>query len=376
MKITKKNYFAEIKKIGFENLPEPLKKMHLVLMTKTDHGKDWSRYENDKEFKNTTNLAFEKLSEFMGHNKKDLSGIEERNALLEGKYPPSEALEGTDSLSLELQFIKRFMDDIAYKFVSKEDIKNYVSDLQDAIRKKKIRKTAANAEVIAYIQSSLVKFYNRMEKGQRIHVYLKPVTKKRMMEIISSANTVQKNKVVKRKTKKYKKAKSVSLKGIPEKADTKETPAEQNHLMSSVDFAEMKFETMGFSKKWRDLIGDPSKGFTAMVFGRPKTGKSFLCIDFAGYLARHHGDTLYVAKEEKLDRTLHDKLAQKEVAHPNLFVSDFLPDDLTAYDFIFLDSVNKLGLSVKDLENLRNDYPEKSFIFFSNHQAGRIQRKK
>ena len=100
-----------------------------------------------------------------------------------------------------------------------------------------------------------------------------------------------------------------------------------------------------------------------MVFGRPKTGKSYLCIDFAGYLARHHGDTLYVAKEEKLDATLHKKLSDKEVAHPNLFVSDFLPEDLSKYDFIFLDSVNKLGLSVKDLEELRKKYPGKTFIF-------------
>jgi hypothetical protein len=38
--------------------------------------------------------------------------------------------------------------------------------------------------------------------------------------------------------------------------------------------------------KWKELIGDPSVGFTAMVFGKPKMGKSYLCIEFAGYLAR------------------------------------------------------------------------------------------
>lgn len=356
MKITKKNYFGEIKRIGFENLPEPLKKMHLMLMTKTDQGKDWSRYETDKEFKNTVALAFEKLSEFIKNNRKDLSGIAERNALLEGKYKSSEN-------SLEIKFFRRFLE-MAGKLVMKRELKNFIDDLQQAIHEKQIRKTSVYANEIAFLQSSLVRIYNDM-KHKVVIIKLKNSTLKKLKSIVAKKTKKQK------KITKSKKIQSVSLKGIPEKtaekipetAEVKEAPQPENHLMSSVDFSKMQFETMGFSKKWRDLIGDPNRGFTAMVFGKPKTGKSYLCIDFAGYLARHHGDTLYVAKEEKLDATLHKKLSDKEVAHPHLFVSDYLPEDLTVYDFIFLDSVNKLGLSVKDLEELRKKYPGKSFIF-------------
>jgi hypothetical protein len=71
-------------------------------------------------------------------------------------------------------------------------------------------------------------------------------------------------------------------------------------VMSSMDFAKVQFKTLGFTGKWLQLIGDPSSNFTAMVFGKPKMGKSFLCIDFAGYLARNHGKVLYVAREEGL----------------------------------------------------------------------------
>ena len=78
-------------------------------------------------------------------------------------------------------------------------------------------------------------------------------------------------------------------------------------------------------------------------------GKSYLCIDFAGYLARNHGKVLYVAKEEGLDYTLQQKLNDKDVGHPNLYVSSVLPESLSAYNFIFIDSVNKLGLSPEDL---------------------------
>jgi hypothetical protein len=134
-------------------------------------------------------------------------------------------------------------------------------------------------------------------------------------------------------------------------------------IMNSVDFANMRFHTIGLTGKWFDLIGDPSSNFTAMVYGKPKMGKSYLCIDFAGYLARHHGKVLYVAKEEGLDYTLQQKLTDKNVQHPNLDVASQIPQSLSKYDFIFLDSVNKLGLQPEDLTRLKAQYPGKSFIY-------------
>lgn len=153
------------------------------------------------------------------------------------------------------------------------------------------------------------------------------------------------------------------LNGVEEFAGTNETVTENPGVMNSMDFSNMQFRTLGFVGKYRKLIGDPAKGFSAMVYGKPKMGKSFLCVDFAGYLARNHGKVLYVAKEEGLDMTLQEKLKAKDVAHANLFVAENIPSDLTPYDFIFFDSVNKLGLSVQDLETLRHNYPQKSFIY-------------
>jgi len=99
-----------------------------------------------------------------------------------------------------------------------------------------------------------------------------------------------------------------------------------------------------------------------------------LCIDFAGYLARNHGKVLYVAKEEGLDFTLQKKLEDKEVAHQNLFVASSMPADLLPYDFIFLDSVNKLGLQPEDLTALKKMYPTKSFIYvFQTTKEGKFR---
>jgi hypothetical protein len=147
-------------------------------------------------------------------------------------------------------------------------------------------------------------------------------------------------------------------------------------IMNSMEFVNLHFEKLGFKGKWKDFIGDPSRGFTMGVFALPKMGKSTLCIEFAGYLARNHGTVLYVAREEGLDATLQNKLNATDVKHPNLTVSSFLPEDISIYDFIFLDSVNKLDLSPEDLESLKKKFPAQSFIFiFQSTKDGKIRGK-
>jgi hypothetical protein len=151
--------------------------------------------------------------------------------------------------------------------------------------------------------------------------------------------------------------------GLDGVEDDDEQSRPANQIMNSVDFAKLQFDSIGFKGKWLDFIGDPSQGFTAMVFGKPKMGKSYLCIDFAGYLSRNHGKVLYVAKEEKLDATLQKKLNDTNVKNPNLFVSDYLPGNLSEFDYVFLDSVNKMELQPNDLESLKTNFPNVSFIY-------------
>jgi len=161
----------------------------------------------------------------------------------------------------------------------------------------------------------------------------------------------------------------MNLNGIHQTQElaTKQPPI---NIMKSTDFMNLRFNTLGFKDKWLAFIGDPSAGFTAMVFGMPKMGKSYLCVDFAGYLARNHGKLLYVSKEEKLDKTLQDKLKDKNVAHDNLTVSDAIPSDLSLYNFVFLDSVNKLRLTPEDLEGLKANNKGISFIYIFQATKG------
>jgi hypothetical protein len=351
MKITKENYMAKVEEIGSDNLPALLKDSHQVIMEKTENGSNWDKPADDPEFRKMSELAFEKLGEFI-----DSTTVNEQVAALDGaenkKNPYAE-------IAIEISFIRRFLE-FDDRILYKKTFEIFIDDLQKAILEKKITKKSPVAKEIQYMQESTVAAYNRMTNAK--HFQIKPGTVKRFKGIIEKYENAYED--MDEKSVKEKK-KSLPLEGLNNTSD---------NVMCSTEFTALKFDTIGFKDKWLDFIGDPAPGFTAMVYGRPKMGKSYLCVDFAGYLARNHGKVLYVAKEEKLDKTLQDKLKNKDVAHVNLFVTDSLPNDLSNYDFIFLDSVNKLVLNAKDLENLKENNKGKSFIYvFQVTKDGRFR---
>lgn len=407
MRITTKNYFKAISEVGFENLPEVLKKSHLVIEEKTNKGNDWGIYENDAEAKKVFDLTFDKLEEFIDR-KEDLSGLDgnpiidrakkdaagykdlpldklkmiyrlELDAELEDGLTPeikirkaalekaiaakeekSNGVSGGSKnkfagISNEIKFINMYLN-FHDKVLYKNTIGLFIDDLQKAITEKKITKKSPVAKEIMEMQESALKAFNSMRNAK--HIMLRPEVLKKLKGIIEKYENAYDD--IDESYAKEKKQKK-NLNGLGN------VPV---NIMPSKEFTNLHFNTIGFSGKWLDFIGDPAPGFTAMVFGMPKMGKSYLCIDFAGYLARNHGKVLYVAKEEKLDATLQKKLKDKDVAHENLFVSDALPTELSSYDFIFLDSVNKLGLTAKDLEKLKTQNKGKSFVFIFQATKG------
>ena len=335
----------------------------------------------------------------------------------------------------ELRFIRRFVN-MNGKAKSKDDILRFVNALQKAILEKRIRKTSPHVERIRFIQDTLIEAYNNM--GKTITISLKPETFealkkaandekvmssvgfiKRYINLNGKAGTKEKARLllgqinrayqqekiddrdpyivemheIKKNLENFLSEKAVKFLEIEKNTlhglqgiiggcscqnlngfDGDEGAGVQPVVMNSMDFANMHFNTLGLQGKWLQLIGDPSTNFSIMVYGKPKMGKSYLCVDFAGYLARNHGKVLYVAREEGLDKTLQDKLNDKEVKHPNLYMASTIPASLTFYDFIFLDSVNRLGLKPEDLNRLRAMYPEKSFVFiFQTTKEGKFK---
>ena len=72
---------------------------------------------------------------------------------------------------------------------------------------------------------------------------------------------------------------------------------------------------------------------------------------------------LYVAIEEGFGYTLKEKLERLRAIHPNIYVSEDIPNDLSDYDYVFIDSVSRAKLTIEDLNNLKKSNTGIAFIF-------------
>jgi hypothetical protein len=150
--------------------------------------------------------------------------------------------------------------------------------------------------------------------------------------------------------------------------DIKTGDAIMSGVMNSQELANYKYESYPFTGAWRDFIGEPSKNFHCMVFGKPKQGKSIFSVKFAKYLT-NYGRVLYIAAEEGFSKTLQKKLMDFGMINPNLDFSnsrDFAAIQSilssTPYDFVVIDSVNFMRLEPEEIEVLKKNNPNTAFV--------------
>ncbi|HEY4787344.1 MAG TPA: hypothetical protein VIH57_14895 [Bacteroidales bacterium] len=268
---------------------------------------------------------------------------------------------------LSVTYIKQYIGIHGKKDV-KDKAKALLCRIEKAIESGKIPETCPYWKEIKEIKSSLESY---LENKSQI-----PAISDSTLNGIMSwmVRRQQKKKVAKYLQKIYEAEKG--LRGVEAEEEKPLNEAPEPLVITSTELAGMEFETIGLKGRYRELIGDPSVGFSAMVFGLPKSGKSTLCIDFAKYLAENHGKVLYVAIEEGFGYTLKEKLERLGAIHPNLVIAEKLPDDLAPYQFVFIDSVSKAGLSSQDLTKLRKDNPKTAFIFiFHTTKEGNFRGK-
>lgn len=323
----------------------------------------------------------------------------------------------------DFYFLKRFLN-LLDKPKTRHQIGLYIKALQRSIIAKEIRKTSKYAEHIMKIQDKLCIKFNRMKDSEATTLSIEKKWEDELRAIVNKEKVYKSVMLIKRyiglagkraadKAKLLLKAiesafrKQEITKGDPYyetideirknlkkstdgsaiKIDQAELSGlrgivedyEQEELagcmcdgpINSVDFAKLKFNTLGFKGKWKDFIGDPTPGFTALVYGKPKSGKSTLCAQWAGYLATL-GKVLYVSKEEGKNGILQERMIRVSATHPNLDIDDHIPyDKLKDYDYLILDSVHKLGLNEEDLDQLPKNYPNlKGHVFIMHSTKG------
>jgi hypothetical protein len=131
-----------------------------------------------------------------------------------------------------------------------------------------------------------------------------------------------------------------------------ETP-KSGELICSTALLGMQFDTLNLRAKWKKLIGEPTKNFKIMIYGKPGGGKSTFSLEFAEHLSKELClKVLYVAGEERIGRTLQEKAVRLNVGNTNLIMTDKVPVKLDRFDVVFFDSVNTLGLTPEQLNKL------------------------
>ena len=140
-------------------------------------------------------------------------------------------------------------------------------------------------------------------------------------------------------------------------------------IMNSADLMDYEYDSYDFDGKWEALIGKPQKNFHAMVFGKPKQGKSIFCVQFAKYLAENFGRVLYIASEEGFSATLQNKIRNFGMANENLDFANYRDyEQIKAalerkpYSFVVIDSVNFIKIEPEQVEELKAANPNTAFI--------------
>lgn len=138
-------------------------------------------------------------------------------------------------------------------------------------------------------------------------------------------------------------------------------------IMSAADMMDMSFDTIDFTGDWKKLFGQPSPNFDMLVHGEPGAGKSTFLLKMSKYLAQTFGKVLYVSSEEFGAASLTQRLQELEIVSERLFFASDLSKPLDDYDFVIIDSVNDLGVTLSEFQKMRETYPLTAFVVVLQH---------
>lgn len=310
---------------------------------------------------------------------------------------PTSTATPVEALSPEVKLIKRVitLQGKTMKKANSEKTNNpraILNAIQRAIRTKQIRKTSKYADKIMYAQDALIRMVNGSLNGTLSGADVINFTRYDDLEKVAHSEVVSEaakiaaqfikiqeqagkekeaGTLLKRIEKSNEKGEEIdgmkkALKNYVDGKTTKLKASEQvlrglhgivdvnfesGDVVNSTTIEGKNFDTLDFHGRWEGFFGKPSPDFKFMFYGKPGNGKSTFALQFAGYLSKELGKSvLYVANEEGFGYTLQEKVKRLNVANSNLYLCDSVPEDLSQFDVVFLDSVNNLGLEPEDLK--------------------------
>lgn len=140
------------------------------------------------------------------------------------------------------------------------------------------------------------------------------------------------------------------------------------------------FSTMGFDGTWADVCGEPEMMGSWFIYGAPKNGKTSFAMQLSKYLTKF-GRVAYNSIEEGLSKSIKDAMERvnmTEIGRKLILLDKENVDDMMlrlkkhkSPDIIIIDSVQFLELKFSEYKSLKNNFPNKLFIYIS-HVEGKL----
>lgn len=418
MTVTHSNYFDVINQIGIKNLPPALKEGHEVIEGIMELDMDWTAT-GDAELDDTVKVQLQALSRYYQGasapkatpkqevkkaqpekkakaqvNKvakpskpktpakapvKKVASAPKKKASTAKRKTAKTALRKSVSLkkpikkeplpgvkikkySAELQFIKSYMasrgknvtaNSLKRRIAAIEKVEHTFTDHKTLLNEilsgyKKALNYMSEKNLEALTQGITADFYSRCEAA------VKGAVVKVRMDFLGCTDKPKKELGVA-----HAKPKRVNPIAPSKK---RKTGSFLSGVVTSEDIINADYPTIDLGE-YAKYFGNVAGNFDMMVFGEPGAGKSYFLISFAGWLSKNLGPALYVSKEEFGARTLSDQIVKTGAANPNLHFSNSLNNvNLKDYDFLFLDSISALKITIEQYRKLREQNPHLAVI--------------
>lgn len=124
-----------------------------------------------------------------------------------------------------------------------------------------------------------------------------------------------------------------------------------------------KYQTMAMHEYYASLMGNPEPKFIAMFYGPPGSGKSVFALQFADYFAKYFGKVLYNSHEERLKKTIRDRIETYKINARKLHFGDAIGFDQmmekihrNRYRMVVIDSVQYMDFTYDQLQELTYEF--------------------
>lgn len=166
-------------------------------------------------------------------------------------------------------------------------------------------------------------------------------------------------------------------------AQSNEISIERTKTYSAINATELtkiKRTHYQLDGQWKYFLGkEIEQGFSALIHGTPKAGKSHFSVQFAEYLRTKHGNVAYFAAEEGTAKTFENKTERWSAGFPivyNILGTDGIEDYIKNHKpkFVFIDSISRLSLGYEQLKFLVDEYPNISWFFIAQSTKANTYR--